>query len=59
MHFDSVRGSMTFIDPEGFPWALEVPSGSRFPMETVHIDLAYPEFRAGGRALDPRVSSVS
>jgi LruC domain-containing protein len=50
---------MTFIDPEGFPWALEVPSGWRFPMETVHIDLAYPEFRAGGRALDPRVSSGS
>jgi LruC domain-containing protein len=39
------RGLSTFVDDGGFPWALEVPSGWRFPMELVEIETAYPGFR--------------
>lgn len=38
------QGFTTFIDGNGFPWALEVPSGWRFPMELVRISDAYPQF---------------
>ena len=38
-------GLRTFVDAAGFPWALEVPSGWRFPMEEIEIETAYPDFR--------------
>lgn len=37
-------GALAFVDEAGFPWALEVPNGWRFPMEEVLIEEAYPEF---------------
>jgi len=50
-YLPSEEGGTTFIDPLGFPWALEVPSGWRFPMEEVVIDWAYPEFLAWRESL--------
>lgn len=38
------QGLSTFIDGAGYPWAIEVPNGWRFPMETIEIDVAYPQF---------------
>ena len=47
------EGLSTFIDGSGFPWALEVPSGWRFPMELIDVETAYPMFNgwrlSGGR----------
>lgn len=37
-------GQSAFIDSNGFPWALEIPSTWRFPMEAVDIDDAYSLF---------------
>ena len=48
-------GESTFVDSNGYPWALEVPSGWRFPMETQDIDDAYSKFnswRTSGGALN-------
>ena len=50
-YLPSEEGANTFVDPLGFPWALEVPSGWRFPMEEVIIDSAYPEFLAWRESL--------
>jgi len=45
------QGLTTFIDSAGYPWALEVPNGWRFPMEEVEIDDAYPQFSAWRQSL--------
>jgi LruC domain-containing protein len=37
-------GSGAFLDGNGFPWAIEVPNSWRYPMETVSIESAYPDF---------------
>lgn len=36
--------SGTFLDGNGYPWALRVPTDWRFPMEKVRIWNAYPQF---------------
>lgn len=37
-------GDNSFMDANGFPWALEIPIGWRFPKEAVDIDDAYSLF---------------
>jgi len=37
-------GSKSFLDGNGFPWMLEIPTTWRFPLEHVAISTAYPEF---------------
>lgn len=45
-------GAQSFLDPDGYPWALAVPSNFRYPLEKVPIDSetpgdgAYPDFLA-------------
>ncbi|MEO0479189.1 MAG: LruC domain-containing protein [Planctomycetota bacterium] len=39
-------GAFSFVDENGFPWALEVPNNFRYPLETVGIELGYPQFGA-------------
>jgi len=44
------QGATSFMDADGFPWALQVPSNFRFPLEKIPIeapaaaDCAYPDF---------------
>jgi LruC domain-containing protein len=44
------QGAMSFLDDNGFPWVLQVPSNFRYPLEKVPIeaasavDCAYPNF---------------
>jgi len=37
-------GAGAFLDSAGFPWAIEVPNNWRYPMETISIETAYPDF---------------
>lgn len=51
-------GPQSFLDGNGYPWALMVPNNFRYPLEDIHIDkdpasCAYPDFalwRASGGA---------
>ena len=51
------RGNRSFLDSEGNPWAIVVPTNWRYPLESVPITVAYPEFSdwrdsRGRRSLD-------
>jgi LruC domain-containing protein len=37
-------GPNTFLDPDGYPFALLLPNAWRFPLERVPIETAYPTF---------------
>lgn len=37
-------GPSSFLDPNGFPFLLELPTEWRFPLELVPVDVSYPSF---------------
>lgn len=43
-HLPVERGTGSFLDPNGFPFLIELPTEWRFPLELVAIDAAYPSF---------------
>ncbi|MGE0142769.1 MAG: LruC domain-containing protein [Planctomycetota bacterium] len=46
----SERGNNAFLDDQGKPWAVVVPTNWRFPMEGVPITVAYPDFAEWGNS---------
>ena len=43
-HLPAEVGAAAFLDPNGYPFRLELPNEWRFPLESVPVDLAYPSF---------------
>ncbi|MHC5011965.1 MAG: LruC domain-containing protein [Planctomycetota bacterium] len=39
-------GADSFLDDQGFPWVIRIPTDFRFPLEKVRISTAYPRFDA-------------
>lgn len=51
------QGAETFLDGQGYPYALLVPTSWRYPLELQHIEGAYPQFddwrlSSGGNSVD-------
>ncbi len=43
-HLPIEEGDDSFLDENGFPWLVEIPTNWRFPLERVHVELGYPRF---------------
>lgn len=44
-HLPSEQGGQTFLDGQGYPYALLVPTSWRYPLELQHIEGAYSQFQ--------------